>query len=1002
MMSPPDSSSADSSSAGPVSPAPKATDPAAAPAENRPPAGEFVIVGIGASAGGLEAISEMLKRLPAESNLAIIVVQHLDPNHASILVDLLARVAMLPVQWAMNGVTIEPRHVYVAPPKLCLGLENNVLLLREPAGRAGGDVNHFFQALADDCKHRAVGVILSGNGSDGSFGAKAIKGAGGIVFAQEPASAAFPSMPRSAIEAKAVDRVLPPARIAEELIKLAQHVPILWDQIAAPEETLAAGSEAETLAAILRLLAARTGVDFNEYKQTTIKRRLVRQMALSKIGAIGDYLKLLQKKRDEVDKLYDSLLINVTDFFRDPEYFEFLRDQIFPKILKHLPENTPIRAWVPGCATGEEAYSLAMVLRELLDAENLATPVQIFGTDVSENAIAHARAGLYPTTDIANVSPERLKRFFHETDRGHAIRKKIRDMCVFARQNVAKDSPFSKLDLISCRNLLIYLNPKLQRKLMPIFHYALNHGGYLVLGSSESVGGQADLYRVVDRRFRIYARKSTSSRAAFEFAVDHHARTSSSLRAKSFPPMPDDLKEPFDITREADRIILTRHAPSGVLVNDELEILQFRGDVSAWLSPIAGRASLHLLRMAREGLAAELQAALNEAREKNIRVNRWGVAVQQGGERRLVDLDVTPIDTVQTKERFYLVLFTATDTIPAGGAPPKAREPKLGELSQMEQLRQDLEATRSYLQTAIEKHEATNQELRAANEEIQSSNEELQSTNEELETAKEELQSTNEELTTVNEELHSRQTELIQVNNDLTNLINSVHLPIIILGQDMRIRRFTPMAERVLNVIPTDIGRPLSDINTSLDIDNLPQLMREVVDSLTIKELEVQDKRGRWYSMRLRPYKTSENKIDGVVLTLIDIDALKRTIADAEEARDFAQAVVQSTPEPLAILTKDLRVRTANDAFARLFRTTPEKIEACPFFDLATDQAAMKDLRKALEGVLPTNASLTEYETRIDLPAAGSARLLVNARRISSAKRSYPLILLSLRIRATG
>lgn len=973
---------------------------AAAYAEISAP-GEFFVVGIGASAGGLEAISEIVKRLHVRANLAVVIVQHLDPHHESILVDLLNRVTSLPVQWATKGRTVEPGHVYVAPPRVCLAIESGVLVLREPgANKAGGDVNHFFHSLAEDCKHRAVGVILSGNGSDGTSGAKAIKGLGGLVFAQDPATATFPSMPRSAIDSESVDRVLTPVGIAEELLKLTQHAPVLWSRIAAPDDAPPMGSEADHLHAIFRLLAVRTGVDFSDYKLSTIKRRLVRQMMLAKVTDLGEYVKLLQKNREEAERLYESLLINVTEFFRDGEYFDYLREQVLPELLSQHPENTPIRMWVPGCSTGEEAYSLGILVRELLEDKGMIVPVQIFGTDVSERAISHARGGLFSPSDVANVSPDRLRRFFYKTERGFTIQKPIRDMCVFARQNVAKDSPFSRIDLISCRNLLIYLSPKLQRKLMPIFHYALNPAGILVLGSSESIGGHAELFRLVDRRFRIYSRKSTSRRPNFEFSVEQAAPVAMPA-PKPIPAMPDDLKEPFDIIREADRIVLHRHGPVGVLVNEDLDILQFRGDVSPFLALSAGRASLNLLKLTRDGLGAELQLAMTEAREKHSRVQRTGINVMQGESARAIDLDITPIDTLQSKERFYLVLFSPTGVASSAPAGAKAKGKPKGKQSpqevQVDQLRQDLQATRNYLQATIEKHEATNQELRAANEEIQSSNEELQSTNEELETAKEELQSTNEELTTVNEELHSRQLELIQVNNDLTNLINSVHLPIIILGHDMRIRRFTPMAEKVLNVIPTDIGRPLSDLNINLDVKDLPRLITEVVDSLTIKELEVQDHQQRWYSMRLRPYKTSENKIEGVVLTLIDIDQMKRTISQLEEARDFAQAVIESAPEPLAVLTSDLRVKAANDAFARALRTTRDSILDRSLFDSVRDHGAMKELRTALEGILPNRASLTDYKVSMDLPALGASQFLIDARPIVSGTRSYPMILLSLR-----
>jgi two-component system CheB/CheR fusion protein len=975
------------------------------PEPSNPPSAsaDFFVVAIGGSAGALEAFSELLRHVPSPSALAIVILQHMSPEHESLLVELLGRVTRLGVRWAREGDELRPGEVLVTPPRHGVTVRNGVLQLHSTSARGTSVlIDTFFQSLAEDCRHRAVGVVLSGNGSDGAHGLRAIKAADGITFAQDEKSAGFPSMPQAAIATGAVDRVLPPAEIGGELARLAQYTAAAWRELSAAEEP--ARPPVDEIAAVFRLLAVRTGVDFADYKQSTIKRRLLRRMVITKTGQLPDYLRLLQRSREEVEALYESMLINVTEFFRDPEVFDFLHDTILPEIVARRSESGAVRIWVPGCSTGEEAYSYAILLREMLEAGGRIVPVQIFGTDVSDHAVAQARAGFYTAAELANVTPERLRRFFYQTERGYIVQKPIRDMCIFARQNVVKDSPFSKLDLVSCRNLMIYLGPTLQRKLMPIFHYALTPGGALVLGNSESVGSYSDLFRLVDRRFRIYARKTSSRRLSLEFSVDH-LPTDINTPAKAPQAMADEMREPYDVIREADRVVLSRHGPSGVLVNDELEILQFRGDVSLYLTPLPGRASLNLVKMAREGLSAELQAVVQQARTKQVRVLKSGVSVMQQGEPRIDDLDVTPLDTGHGKERCYLILFlpvtgaeaaaAPADEAPPRGAAAKAKRPAY--LAQIEQLTHDLQATRSYLQTTIEKHESTNQELRAANEEIQSSNEELQSTNEELETAKEELQSTNEELTTVNEELHSRQLELLQVNNDLNNLINSVHLPIIILGQDMRIRRFTPMAEKVLNVIPTDVGRPLSDININLEVSDLPQLMAEVVDSLTIKELEVRDTAGRWYSMRIRPYKTAENKIEGVVITLIDIDQMKRTISELEEARNIAQAIIETTPEPLAALNEQLQVRIANDAFYRLFFATREQMQGRPLVDFVREPAEAATLRTTLEAVLPSRSLVTDLKIQVDAPGGGWRDMFINARQIIGANRSYPLILVSLR-----
>jgi len=962
------------------------------------------VVGIGTSAGGLQAVIQLLSHLPAGAPLTLVLIQHLDRQHPSELAELLARSGKLPVNWITDHTSIKPGCVYVLPPDREVTIEKGVLILGKRRTEAvPTTIDQFFQSLARDCKERAIAVILSGTGSDGARGLQAIKAAGGIAFVQEESTAAFPGMLRAAIDAGEVDYVLSPERIAEELIKISQELPPSADPLSLDPELAPTSQDLETWTAIFRVMSARKGVDFSYYKQSTIQRRLVRRMAMTKVERLSDYLKLLLRNRQEVDALYESLLINVTSFFRDPDYFEFLQENVLPAILaQHAPENTPVRIWVPGCSTGEEAYSLGILLREAMEKEAHSVPVQIFATDLSERAIEQARNGLYSAADLAEMDAERLRRHFVTTPRGYVVQKPLRDMCIFARQNVTKDSPFSRLDLISCRNLLIYLGATLQKKLMPIFHYALNPGGYLLLGTSESIGAQVDLFRLVDRRFRIYSRKSSATRrVAFDFAVES-APVDPPPRPLTVASMPNEPKDSMDIMREADRVVLGRHGPPGVLINEELEILQFRGNVAPFLAPFSGRASLNILKMAVEGLASELEKAVQEAKSKKVRVRRTGIPFNDRQEPIQLDLDVTPLDTGRDDERYYLVLFLARDTR------DEVKHPKVttgvGEdekishyVAQIEQLKQDLQAARSYLQSTIEKHEATNQELRAANEEIQSSNEELQSTNEELETAKEELQSTNEELTTVNEELHSRQGELIQVNNDLNNLINSVHLPIIILGQDMRIRRFTPMAEHVLNVIPTDVGRPLSDLNVNLSVSDLPRLMSEVVESLTIREMEVQDQRGRWYSMRLRPYKTAENKIEGVVMTLIDIDQMKRAMGELEDARLFAHGISEIFPDAVVALNERLEIRLASRAFHQLFAVASESAHGRLLFDAIPVLREAPGVKETLARALASEENVIDFSTEVTLPLSGKRLMTINITHMAGPTGSQRGMLISFR-----
>jgi two-component system, chemotaxis family, CheB/CheR fusion protein len=952
----------------------------------------MIVIGIGASAGGLEALSELLRRISPPAEIAILVVQHLDPTHSSMLVDLLRRATTLPVTWVEDGAEIESARVYVAPPNRAVVIRNGRLHLAEAPVRHSNEIDAFFRSLADAFGYRANAVVLSGNGADGALGVRAIKGSGGIVFAQRPAEAQFPSMPRAAIDTGCVDRVMTAAEIGTELGQLTQASRAAWERIGTSTVAIDVPRE---LGAILRLVKARTGVDFTVYKPNTIKRRVARRMMITKAATAADYLKLLQNSPEEIDELNESMLINVTEFFRDPECFAFIRGRVLPEIMARHENGSPIRVWVPGCATGEEAYTYGILLRELMEDTGRILPVQIFGTDLSEAAIAQARTGLFAPAELASFDAERRQRFFHQTPKGFSIAKPIRDMCVFARQNIFQDAPFSRLDILSCRNLLIYLSAGIQQKLIPMFHYALAERGVLVLGNSESVSGHADLFGAFDARFRVYDRRPSVGHGLVDFRVDPRSMPREVRTFKPAPAMPEITKDSFDAIREADRLVATRRGPPALLVNDDLDILQFRGDVMPYLSPVPGRATLKLLDMAREGLATELRMAVNQAREKNARVQRTGVSFMVGEIARQLTIEVTPFNEALKRDRFYLLEFMVEQSAAAADAPAASANGESAYLAQIAQLRQDLEATRSYLQSTSEKHESTNHELRAANEEIQSSNEELQSTNEELETAKEELQSANEELSTVNDELHHRHVELVQSNNDLTNLIGSVQLPILILGHDLTIRRFTPAAEKIFNLIASDVGRPLSDINTNLEIKDLARRVGQTIESLTVSECDVQDTKGRWYSMRLRPYKTADNKIEGVVVTLFDIEEMKRTMAAVEASRDFERAVFETTREPLVALDSELRIRAANRAFYALFGLEREQPENRMLLDATRVQGTFSALAKNLATILSEHAKLTDHRVEIQLPGGATAVFLVNARQIVG-ERPYPLILLSL------
>ncbi len=827
------------------------------------------IVGVGASAGGLEAFEQLLAALPEDSGMAFVLVQHLAPKHESILSELLSKSTRMPVVEVTEGVAVRPNEVYVIPPNADMSIMDGVLHLSplSPDRARRMPIDMFLRSLAEDQQSRAIGVILSGTASDGTLGIQAIKALGGVTFAQDDESAKYNAMPRSAIAAGNVDFVLPPESIARELTRIAKHVHLFAPD--EPVESAETTTKNETLTKIYSLLRNFSRVDFSYYKPGTIKRRITRRMFLRKIDNLEMYLQFLRKNREEVENLFNDVLINVTGFFRDSDAFESLCKEAFPLMLKNKTPNAPIRIWVPGCSTGEEAYSLAIALLEFLGERASSLLIQIFATDISQAIIQKARTGIYPESIAMDISADRLKRFFQKADGGYQISKAVRDICVFAKQDIGKDPPFSKLDMISCRNVMIYMGPLLQKRIVPLFHYALNPNGILFLGSSETVGGFADLFVSFDKKYKIYAKKTGDIPVNFEFVPRFDAETEA-------PRGRHDIAHRTDLQKVADQMLLSRFVPASVVVNEKLDIVQFIGQTGRFLDPTPGDATLNLLKLVKGGLQLELRLAFQRARRTGS-TRKEGVLVELDGTLRTANFEILPVKN-NGKERYYLIVFEEGKPLQkttAGKPEPRVRKGEV-KASDVEienaHLREELDATREYLQSIIEEQRTTNEELRSANEEIQSSNEELQSINEELETAKEELQSTNEELTTVNEELQNRNDELSRVNNDLNNLLSSVNIPIVMLGNDLRIRRFTPVAEKVMNLIPADVGRPITDIKSNLRNTDLRQLITHVIDSLEIQENQVEDGNGRWYSMRIRPYRTLDNKIDGVVIVLIDLE----------------------------------------------------------------------------------------------------------------------------------
>src|SRR5881409_2422198 len=929
----------------------------------------FPIVGIGASAGGLEAFSELLAHLSGDAAMAFVLVQHLDPKYPSILSEILSRTTRMPVVEVKNGMSVELGHVYVMPPNTRMTIVAGVLNLTPRSDDPGPHmpIDHFLRSLAEDLKSRAIGVILSGSASDGALGLRAIKAEGGITFAEAPQSAKFDGMPRSAMASGAVDFVLPPKAIAQELIRIGGHPYLDETSASSPSEPLAGGPDA--LARIFRMLREKSGLDFTLYRQTTIRRRIARRMLIHSVGTLEAYRRYLEEHPSQVQALSNDLLVKVTRFFRDADAFRILQRSVFPSIIKQRPADAPIRVWAPGCATGEEAYSLAIELLECLGDEAATVPIQLFGTDVSETSIATARAGVYPENIELDVPAARLRRFFVKLDGQYQVRKAVRELCVFAKHNVATDPPFSKMDLIVCRNVLIYLEAELQRRMSSIFHYALKTPGFLMLGVSETVGPLSDLFSVVDKKYKVYAKRPTARR--FDLGLGSLdrviARKGTSRAARSAD---EAGRSRSDLLQEVDRLLLSKYAPAGVLVNEAAEILQFRGHTSPYLEPAPGQASLNLLKMAREGLLMELRVAIDKARKQNAPVRRERLSIKQDGGLAQVTLEVIPVSG-PARERNYLVLF---EPVPASGEPRAPgrtassgpRRPAVE--NQIKNLHQELTATKEFLQSIIQEREAANEELQAVNE----------------------------ELTTVNEELQHRNADQSLLNNDLNNLFVGVNIPIVMLGSDGRIRRFTPMAGEMLSLIPADVGRPIGDIRLSPDLPDLEQVCKHVVDTATVVEREVRDRDGRWYSLRVRPYTTADDQIDGTVIILTDITALKSSVEQVSVARDHAETIVDNVPVPLITLDGALRVTWASRSFYETFRVTPEETIEHFIYELGNGQWNIPALRKALAEVVEKNVEFHEFEVEHDRGRVGAKTMLLNARPMHWENEAGRMILLAI------
>ena len=964
------------------------------------PPKKFPIVGIGASAGGLEAFTSLLGALPTDTGMAFVFVQHLDPTHESLGPEILSRSTRMDVRQVEEGMRVEPNCVYLIPPNHNMVLSNCVLTL-EPRTLTRGQhltIDSFFQSLAADQKGRAVGVVLSGAASDGTQGLKAIKAEGGLSIAQDPKTAKHWDMPKSAIAAGVVDLILPPDEIARELARIAKH-----PYIAAACES---GSETQTesevpveddkedqdqpdaaLRKIFAILRIYSRIDFSNYKHATLKRRIQRRMMVRRTDTLEDYAKYLREDSDEVKSLFNDILINVTEFFRDPESYKALVEQVFPQLTNKRSFEAPLRIWVAACATGEEAYSLAISLVEFLGESGAKFPIQIFATDVSEPCLKKARAGIYSESNLRGVSKERLKRFFDKVEGGYKINKSIRQLCLFSRHDLSGDPAFGKLDLITCRNLLIYFAVVLQKRVIPVFHYALNSGGFLWLGKSESTGTLSHLFTVLDKTHRLYSKANVQTPMTFRFPASSYLPYVPEVASQA--PMPG--KSTNDFERIADRIALSKYAPPSVVVNYDMEILQFRGETSPYLQFPSGPPSTNLLKMVRSDLLYTLRMTIHEARVQNRQARHEGLAFDLDGKRRKVGIQVVPANPHEPpNQRNFLIFFEEPAPTPSpskkksgkGGA--KA-DPKKKARSEQEnrvaQLEQESSANKLYQQAMFEDFEATREELTAGNEELQSTNEELQSTNEELETAKEEVQSSNEELTTVNDELRDRNAELTVLMSDLNNILVSVDIPLVIVDGQRQIRRFTPSAARVFSFIGSDIGRPLSDIRNTFDLD-LDEMVTEVVKSLVTLEKEVQDNKGHWMRLQIRPFKTIDNKIDGAVIACVDIDAIKRNLDVSDTALNYATSVADTVDLPFVVLGPHLLVKSANRSFYEYFDVPKDKIKFSLFEVLGVHAEQMHKLATVLKDTLRSKTPFNKIEMAYESKTRGLRSLLLSGRQI--------------------
>jgi two-component system CheB/CheR fusion protein len=923
------------------------------------------VVGLGASAGGLEALKSFFAEVPEQSGMAFIVVVHMSPNQPSMMSSLLQAVAPVPVTTAKDGELVKKDHIYVLPPDKEISIYKGRIQLLDAVGKHPSlPIDLFFRSLAQDQKSNAVSIVLSGTGTDGTLGINEIKSHDGLVLVQDEKTAGYDGMLRSAIGTGLVDMVLPPEEMPKRIEQYFNH-----SRNAVVFKATASGNthHQDWVNKIFAILRSQTGHDFSAYKINTILRRIARRMSLNHINSHEIYVRFMRENPKEVDALFRELLIGVTNFFRDIDSFEVLKKKTLPDLIEQLEKDTTLRVWVPGCSTGEEVYSLAIVLRECLENSQKPLQMQLFGTDIDNYAIEKARDGLYPASISADVSKDRLTRFFTKEGDSYRINKEIRDCAVFSIQDVIKDPPFSRLSLLCCRNLLIYLDTEAQKKLLPLFHYTLNPGGILVLGSSETIGGFSHLFKTLDKKWKIFSRIEVppSMRQMVNFPSGPTVADGKELKSPSKPPL-----QPIDVGQLVQKAVLEQFSPASILINGKGDILHIVGRTGKYLEAASGPPSNNVLDLAREGLRIELSSALRNAKSTGKIVTRKRISVKTNGKMQMIDLHVCPQQAPKELVGNYLVVFQNIDSSTAGdGAREGAQRDGSTASTRIAELERELQITRESQQTTVEELESSNEELKSTNEEMQSSNEELQSTNEELESSKEELQSLNEELQTVNAELQSKVEELSAAHDDMRNLLNSTEVATIFVDNNMRIRRFTPEATKIVNLIQTDIGRPLEHVVSNLEYGGMISDLNEVLMNLTPKKVEVRTANKKWFSMRIMPYRTTDNRIDGGVLTFSSVDdqkraqsLLKRTVATSDQAHQLVRAVYDMNEDPLVVLDGKGRIVIANTSYSELMDIDQKDVVGADFAELHENISRKIGLKTKLTAALKSGEDFTTKE----------------------------------------